>query len=135
MNATANTTTDLVFLDANIIMELFFNRVRRPQVLRAMEQADGDVRFLVSILSVDVLFYHVEAKHLDKASAHAFLGQYGLLDMNEADYLWAQANDQGDFEDALQVACALRHSCQKFLTLDQRLKKHHHQHIAVTLIR
>lgn len=122
------------FLDANIIMELFFDRTKRPQVLRYMEEQDGKTQYITAILSTHVLFYYVEAERIDKAEVHAFLSQYAIMDMNEADYLWAQDNDQGDFEDALQAACALRHGCRKFLTLDRKLAKRHRKHISITLI-
>lgn len=125
---------DTILLDATIIMELFFNRAKRPEVLRYMEEQGDKARYVTSILSTHILFYYVESKHINKAAAHAFLAQYGVLDINEADYLWARANDQDDFEDALQVACALRHGCQKFFTLDRKLVRNHQKHIAVTLI-
>jgi len=127
-------SADKVFVDANILMELFFNRVHRDAVLQKMADS-GEAQFVVSILSVDLLFYFVEKGKLSKTQAHAFLGRYPILDMAAEDYLWAADNDLGDFEDALQVACARRHGCQQFLTIDAPLSKRYDKYIDVCLIR
>lgn len=123
-----------VFVDANVLMELFFARASRRAVLQALEADGPEAEHVVSIVSVHILFYFVEKEKKRKSDAHDFLKSYGILDMNEADYDWAAANDQGDFEDALQVACALRHGCNKFLTLDASLAAAHRKHIATKLI-
>lgn len=122
-----------IFLDTNIILELFFHRSKYNQVvaeLSSVSELDG---ITISILSVTFFMYHVEKQNRSLSEAHDFLGKYQILDMKEADYNWAQANDQGDFEDALQVACALRHGCKKIITLDRLLAKNHDKHIEVTL--
>jgi predicted nucleic acid-binding protein len=40
-----------------------------------------------------------------------------------------------DFEDALQVACAIREGCNNLVTLDGSLSKKYAQYIAIDLIR
>ncbi len=128
-------TSNNVFIDANILMELFFARASRQKVMETLLAKGAEAEHVASILSVHILFYYVEKEKKQKSDAHDFLQSYRILDMNEADYEWAMANDQGDFEDALQIACALRQGCKKFLTLDQGLKQRHHKHLAITLIR
>ena len=50
------------------------------------------------------------------------LGTFSWLPVLETDVAWARSRYQGkDFEDALQIACALREGCTKFVTLDQKL--------------
>ena len=47
-----------------------------------------------------------------------------LLELKPEDYHWARKNEQGkDFEDALQMACAVRNSCEQFVTLDKGFAK------------
>lgn len=124
-----------VFLDANILLELSMGRARKAKVEENILSLPPEDILTVSILSVDILFYYVEKEKRDKTEAYAFVENYRIADMNPADYDWAKANDQGDFEDALQVACALRHGCKKFLTLDERLAAVHRKHISVKLVR
>lgn len=122
-----------VFLDANVLLELLQHRRYYAEARKAIEEHDQNL-LVASILSVDLVLYYVERDKSDKHAAFKFLSQYEILDMNQADYRWAQANDQGDFEDALQVACALRHGCSRLLTLDKLLAKRHRKHIVTVLI-
>lgn len=120
------------FVDTNVLMELIFSRLRRQAVTEALSV---EPELSASILALSTTFYYIEKGRLDKPEAHEFFKNYQILGMNEADYNWAAQNDQGDFEDALQVACALRHGCKKLITLDADLAKRHHKHIAVKLVK
>lgn len=127
--------TNKFVLDANIVLEVFLDRARKQQVLSAVAALEAQQRDLcVSSLSVSHFMYFIEREKKSKVDANSFMAQFSVLDVNEQDVQWAFANDQGDFEDALQVACAIRHGCKKFLTLDQELKKRHHKHIATSLV-
>jgi predicted nucleic acid-binding protein len=128
-------STDKVLLDVNAIMELHFGRRSWRDVLAAIAEDGEEAEHLVSILSVHILLHFVEKDKRSKTEAFNFLQSYGIFDMAEADYEWAMLNDQGDFEDALQVACALRHGCKKLITLDADLSKRHNKHIVVKLVR
>ncbi len=125
--------TDRLFLDANVLLELLQQRMKVVEVGEAIKDYQG-CSMATSILCIDLVMYFVERDGGDKQVAYNFLASYEVLDMNDTDYAWAQDNDRGDFEDALQVACALRHGCAKLLTLDKELAKNHNKHIAVELI-
>ncbi len=126
---------DKVVIDANIALEIFLVRARRQKVIAELAGlGSNEVRLHISSLSVSHFMYFVELENKSKQNAHKYIQQFPVLDVNEEDVEWAFANDQGDYEAALQVACAIRHGCQKLLTLDQNLKKHHQKHIAVSLI-
>jgi predicted nucleic acid-binding protein len=83
---------------------------------------------------VSTLLYYVEAEGLDKKIAHSFIKGYRILDMTGSDYEWAEANDQGDFEDGLQVACAKRHGCSYLLTLDKKFGKMYGKYLQIRTI-
>lgn len=52
----------------------------------------------------------------------AFLTDYQLLSLDQADFDWAFANVRNDdFEDALQLAVAVRNGCEQFITFDKGL--------------
>lgn len=99
----------------------------------ANQALNGDI--LTSILAVDILFYYVEKDKLDKAKAHEFISSYEILNCDKTDYLWAREHDQGDFEDALQVACARRHGCSLLITCDQKMKSMYGKYIAVRTVK
>lgn len=126
-----------VLIDTNVLMDILLDREHRAAAEKMVAQVmhEPGLTLAVSILTVSTLLYYVEKDRLDKHAAHAFLANYKILDMNESDYLWAADNDQNDFEDALQVACALRHNCHSILTLDKGLADNHRKHIITTLIR
>lgn len=124
-----------IFLDANVLMELFFSRKRRAKVEEVVMALPDNALLTTSILAVHILFYYVEKDKFDKSEANAFLSAYKVLDMGSADYGWAFTNDQGDFEDALQTACALRHGCRKILTLDRDFAALHTKHIQLVHIK
>ena len=131
----ANSSQQMVlFLDVNVMMELFFSRVNSNKISAEILTLDNTL-FATSILAVSTFFYYVEKHKYDKSAAHDFLANYRILSTDETDYIWAKENDQGDFEDALQVACALRHGCTDFMTLDVNLAKNHQKHIAMKLVR
>lgn len=123
-----------VYLDANILLEVLFSRVRRQKVLNLLENLQ-DAQFCVSVLSVDLVMYFVELEKKPRGTAQEFLKRYETLDMTAQDAQWAFDNDNGDFEDALQVACARRHGCTTFITLDQGVEPMHSKHIPVQTIR
>ena len=123
----------MLFLDVNILMELFFERTKRGQVASTVLSYD-DTRLATSMIAISTFFYFVEKHKYDKNLAHDFIANYVLLSVDLPDYSWAKDNDQGDFEDALQVACALRHGCKIFMTLDIDLAKQYKKHISTKLI-
>jgi predicted nucleic acid-binding protein len=127
-------TISNIFLDTNILMELFFERAKREKVVEAVTALPEDYINAISILSLTTLLYYVESRNMDKTTAHAFLAGYKILDMNDDDYEWAKGNDEGDFEDALQVSCARRHGCGTFMTLDQKLEHMYGKYIQVQTI-
>lgn len=113
-------TNKLVFLDTNVLMELLFGRPNHELVAAAILDLPNEAKVCASILSTSTLLYFVESEKFDKTIAHNFIHGFSILDMTLEDYVWAENNDQGDFEDALQTACARRHGCSSILTLDKR---------------
>jgi predicted nucleic acid-binding protein len=124
----------LVFVDTNILMELFFRRSKYDLVIAGLTAISEEDIVCTSILSLTTLLYYVEAEKFDKKTAHNFVKGFKVLDMNEVDYRWAKANDQGDFEDALQVACARRHDCSYLFTLDKKLGTMYGKYLSVHTI-
>ena len=96
-------------------MELFFARSKKLKVLSVLE-ANQHNGFAVSLLTVSIFMYFVEIAKGSKQDALSLVQSYELLNVEKTDFEWARGNDYGDFEDALQVAIALRLSlsCSKY---------------------
>lgn len=122
-----------VFLDANILLELLFKCKRYSQVAQILSNMP-DVQFYTSVLSADLVMYFVEAENQPKDLAWNFMDNYLLLDITTEDTDWARKNDAGDFEDAMQVGCALRNNCSKLVTLDKKFGTMYDKHITVVTI-
>lgn len=123
----------MIFVDANVLLEVIQKRAR----LKACEQLlSNDKSKAVSTLTLDLVMYFVEKDKLAWEPAKDFLESFSWLPITDADAQWAFMNFQGDdFEDALQVACALREGCSGFVTLDGSLSKKYEQTMVIDLIR
>lgn len=128
------TNSDLhsAFLDVYILMEIFFHRSQAGTVAQWL---DSNGKTLVtSALAVDLVMYFIERKHQSKDLGRQFLQQYQVLSLTANDVNWAYQHDAGDFEDALQIACALRHGCQQFVTLNHKVRPMYGQYIDIVTI-
>ena len=125
---------NLIFIDTNILMEVFFRRAKYDSAMASLVALpELDIAW-TSILSLSTLLYYVEAEKFDKKTAYKFMRGYRILDMTNSDYEWAKNNDQGDFEDALQVACAKRHDCSYLLTLDKKLGNMYGKYLSIRTV-
>ncbi len=123
-----------VFLDTNVVMEVLFQRGKRADLQKLVMSLPDRTYLAISVLTVGTVFYYAERAKIAKTRVHDLLSEFIILDMGAEDYDWAVDNDQNDFEDALQVACALRHDCSKLITLDKGLAKNHRKHIVTKLV-
>ncbi len=112
---------NMVFADANIPLELSLpDRRHRPDVESVLGSITEPVA--VSTLTAHLMWYFGRKDAIPDEDIRTSVAAYKLLDFVAEDYIWAVANEQGkDFEDALQVAIALRSGCSSFMTLDKRL--------------
>jgi predicted nucleic acid-binding protein len=123
----------MIFIDANVLIEVILKRVRS----KACEQLlINDKNKAISTLTLDLVMYFVERDKLEWEPVKIFLESFSWLPVTDSDAQWAFTNFKGDdFEDALQVACAIREGCTRFATLDGPLSKKYTKNIAIDLIR
>lgn len=123
----------MTFVDANILLEVIQKRTRA----RACEQFLGNDRAkAISTLTLDLVMYFIERDKLPWEPVKDFLESFSWLPVTDADAQWAFMNFQGNsFEDALQIACALREGCSSFATLDEALSQKYEQTMMIDLIR
>lgn len=123
----------MIFVDANVLLEVIQKRTRA----KSCEQfLSNDKNKAISTLTLDLVMYFVERDKLPWESVKSFLESFSWLPVTDADAQWAFMNFKGyDFEDALQIACAIREGCSRLVTLDRSLSKKYAQDIVIDLIR
>jgi predicted nucleic acid-binding protein len=121
----------MVFLDANILLEqLLPNRPRTETVTEAL--ATLDALTCVTTLTVHLVLHFGRLDGVPDKLLHEALARQRILPLAPEDYIWARDNEIGkDFEDALQVAAALRSKSRTFMTLDRPLAKNYSQYMSM----
>ncbi len=122
----------MIFVDANVLLEVIQKRIHA----KTCEQfLSNDEDKAISTLTLDLVMYFVERDKLPWKPIKSFLESFSWLPVTDADAQWAFTNFRGgDFEDALQVACALREGCATFVTLDQGLAKKYSGRLPIDLL-
>lgn len=124
----------MTFVDANVLLEVILRRTRASICEEYLSNNKNDKA--ISTLTLDLVMYFIERDNLDWKPIKAFLESFNWLPIVEADAQWAFAQFKGDdFEDALQVACAIREGCNNFATIDKALSKKYSDNISIDLIR
>jgi predicted nucleic acid-binding protein len=122
----------MIFIDANVVLEVIEKRAHVDaceQMLRNSEEKS------ISILSLDLVMYFLEKDKIALEPARGFLESFVWLPVTDADAQWAFAHFKGDdYEDALQVSCAIREGCSNFVTLDKLLAKKYANTISIELL-
>jgi len=127
----------VIAADANILLELLENRKRSEQVYGAIvaTRAQGHV-LSISTLSLSHAFYLAEAHKVPMSRVERLTKEYKLYDVIVSDAHWALDHYKGkDFEDALQIAAAIREKCSMFMTLDASLAKKYSKYLNIKLIK
>lgn len=114
---------NMVFLDANILLEIILKgRAKRLQVenfLAALSEPTA-----ISMLSVHLIMHFGRAERANDEFLEDVIRENELLTLIPEDFVWALVNEKKkDFEDALQMAVAVRTGCKAFVTLDNNLAK------------
>ncbi len=121
------------FIDANVLLETLLESRKKPQQAAAAIEAAG-----TAVISPLVVHLYV---HFGRKEKHAVgdllvdLEAYEIQPITTAHVQWAKEHRQDDdFEDALQVACAVMGNCENFVTLDAGLAKKYRQFINTQLL-
>ncbi|MFZ1248742.1 MAG: PIN domain-containing protein [Candidatus Saccharimonadales bacterium] len=110
----------MVYIDANIALELLLDG-------RAYEQAvtnylSAKEKVYMSMLSVHLVWHFGRKVGIADDVLRDFTDAVGIVSIAPEDYVWARKHEaRRDFEDALQVAAALRVGASEFVTLNQSL--------------
>ena len=108
-----------MYLDANILLEILLSRPKEKSARELLEEQGDDI--FISALTAH-LVTHFGKSIVELPILRAFLADYTLLSLEANDFEWAFTNARdNDFEDALQLAVAIRNGCEEFVTFDKHL--------------
>ena len=110
-----------IFFDTNILIESALKRRRKPAVDKLLHASAG--RAYISSLTAHLLVYFAR-KDVALSDIRLLLDDFIILPLSATEVTWAFDNIRdNDFEDALQLACAVQGECDTFVTLDTGLAK------------
>lgn len=125
--------SDRVFFDANVLIEIVDKRLHQVQAMKAIQQTRGQL--YISTLSSCFVVY-IGGKHLTLNLLEVFLSDFTMLSLEPEDVRWAFDNIRNtDFEDALQLAVAIRNGCTEFVTFDAKLARTYGDLIKIKLLK
>ena len=110
-----------VFVDTNIVLDYFYDRMRdgyaKTIVLVGQESM---YEMCISILTAINVLY-ITKKYETRVSPDDIARLFRILPQDYEQYSYAQTIDIDDFEDAMQLACAVGGGCRAFVTRDRAL--------------
>jgi predicted nucleic acid-binding protein len=125
----------VIVLDSNILLEILERRRHYDAVIEALTALGAGELLAITTLTVSNVFYIAEKDKIGFSNIEKMIQIYRHLGVTGADVAWALAHYKGrDFEDALQVASAIREKCTAFMTLDSALAKKYGKFLEVQLI-
>lgn len=108
-----------MFLDANIVLEILLGRKKEAVARKLIEKHSDDL--YISVLTAHLVTHFGQAI-VELPILRKFLADYTVLALDATDFEWAFTNVRKyDFEDALQLAVAIRNGCNLFVTFDKAL--------------
>ncbi|HSH31732.1 MAG TPA: PIN domain-containing protein [Candidatus Saccharimonadales bacterium] len=124
----------MILLDANILLELALP-ARPDQAIVKNWVECVEEQFCISMLTTHLVLYFGDKEGITRTNLRAFLDRYPMQDLVAADYDWAIKAVRGrDYEDALQVAVAVRTGCAAIATLGQQFAHNYRDKIAFELV-
>lgn len=126
-----NIQVDSLFLDANVLLEVVLGRRKETTARKLLEKQSENL--FISALTAHLVVYFGQAI-VALPILRKFLSDYTILPLDSVDFDWAFANIRNqDFEDALQLAVAIRNGCDKFMTFDKTLATAYRDHPAIQI--
>lgn len=125
----------MILLDTNIVMEILEKRSRFDAVLHTLQRYAQE-ESAVTTLTLSTVFYLFEKNKQALPVIEKHLRSHRIISVTAEDAGWAFDHYQhDDFEDALQVAAAIRSGCSHLITLDGPLSKKYAEHLTIELVR
>lgn len=123
----------MICVDANVLIEIILRRKSATACRNYIDSTKEDLA--ITMLSLDLAMYYAESNKLALGPVEQFLRLFVWLSIVDTDAAWAfQYFKDDDYEDALQIAVAIREGCSTFVTLDKSLAKKYSKVIPIDLL-
>ena len=118
-----------IFIDANVLLDVVLERQNFISAAQALRELP--VTPVISTLTIHlVMHFGLRERKID--ILRKFLADFEVLNLDKVDAEWAFNNMRDkDFEDALQLAVAIRNGCERFVTFDAKLYKYYKDLVAI----
>ena len=127
----ANTATNKIFLDANVLLEIVLNRKHAEVAQKYLEDSIGEL--YISALTGH-LVTHFGQQIVSPLVLKQFLTDFTMLPLDAVSFAWAFTHLEGSsFEDAVQVGTAVIGSCTHFVTFDRSLVKRYAPQVVLSI--
>ncbi len=124
----------LVFIDASFLLDVILPNRRRYELAKKFLAKEPSLA--ISSLSVHLAVHFGKKYSLSPSDVRNTLAELKILPIDATTVNWAfEHMIGGDYEDALQVACAVLGECQEFVTFDRSLAKNYSRFIKVVVPR
>ncbi|MFM7853800.1 MAG: type II toxin-antitoxin system VapC family toxin [Flammeovirgaceae bacterium] len=121
-----------ILLDANILMEVIFNRQKSKECLNLI--VNNFENAYISSLSVHICNYFLEKESGNIKENGLFFAQFNKFELNNDLLELAYSIYSKDFEDAIQVASCLENNCYEIYTLDKNMAKNYEHLLKIIIL-
>lgn len=112
--------TSTTYVDANVLFDIILPGRKRYE--SAKRSVIGASSVAISTLSVHLCVHFASKVSLKISDVKKMLDNFEIFSLTLEDTDWAFNNVRdNDFEDALQIAVAIRNGCTRFITFDKKL--------------
>lgn len=120
------------FIDANVLLETV---LKDRKYAEKAQRYVGSNNTIISPLTAHLFVYFGKKDGLEIKVLLDMLTKHRFTDFSTHQIMWAVQNLQdNDFEDALQIACAVLQGCQKFVTFDKKLAQNYQHFINIDVL-
>lgn len=131
--AAKNKQSAKAFFDANILLEVIDDRKNAKKAVAALQKHADNA--CISALTGHLVMYFGPKAGATNKELEQFLLDYQMQPLGGAEFAWAFANGKdGDFEDALQIACAVSAGAEVFYTFDKALARRYKDRLPLEII-
>ena len=123
----------MICVDANVIIDILLSRKNAAACETYLTTASETLA--ITTLTLDLVTYYAERQKLILTQVQQFLTTFVWLPVTADDATWSFSHFKGDgYEDGLQIGCAVREQCSRFVTLDRGLAKKYAQQLKIDLL-
>lgn len=122
-----------IYLDANILLEILFERKLAANCKTIVSNPLNE--YGISVITVHIIWYMAEKYKLQTQLIDDLLSVWAILPVTDRTIQVSRNRYDGkDFEDCLQATCAESGGYDEIVTIDKQFQNHSHTTLPVTVL-